>query len=253
MDSWFISLLQIKDYGIFLFTILTALVSALLSGLLGLEREMTGQSAGLRTHVIVSVACSLIMSTSIFAIKLVVKDNSTFSDLTYDASRIAAGILGGIGFMGAGAIVKNGFNIKGLTTAGTLFFVAAVGMACGSGFVLEAAGVTLIVLILLVGLLYIEKWLDKKAPEVIITTVFSENMPSSIKNEMSNFKIFIKNYSFEIKKDKEDKNYYEISINLAYRTSKKEVEKLISYLKKLDGIKSVSIASKNKNKIEEIY
>ncbi len=253
MDSWFISLLQIKDYGIFLFTILTALVAAFLSGLLGLEREMTGQSAGLRTHVIVSVACSLIMSTSIFAIKLVIKDVADFSDLNYDASRIAAGILGGIGFMGAGAIVKNGFNIKGLTTAATLLFVAAVGMACGSGFVLEATGVTVLVLILLMGLVYIEKFLDKKSPEIIITTDFIENMPSSIKKEISNFRVFVKNYSFEIKKDQDDKNYYEISIYLAYRTSKKEVEKLMSYLKKLDGIKNVSIVSKNKNKIEEIY
>ena len=73
MDSWFISLLNYGSWGIFGFTMLTALISAFLSGMIGLEREMKGQPAGLRTHVIISVACSLIMTISIFAIKLVIK------------------------------------------------------------------------------------------------------------------------------------------------------------------------------------
>ncbi len=252
MDSWFISLLEINEYGIFLFTLLTALVAALLSGLLGLEREMTGQSAGLRTHVIVSVACSLIMSTSIFAIRLVIKDNKTFQDLTYDASRIAAGILGGIGFMGAGAIVKNGFNVKGLTTAATLLFVAAIGMACGSGFVLEATGVTLLVLILLLGLIYIERWLNKKSPEIIIKAKFCEGMFALIKEEVVNSSVFLKDISSEIKNDEDKKNYYEIKVCLAYRTRTNSLNNLLSNLKNIEGVEKVVVRRKDKNKIEEI-
>ncbi len=252
MDSWFISLLEIKEYGIFLFTLLTALVSALLSGLLGLEREMTGQSAGLRTHVIVSVACSLIMSTSIFAIRLVIKDNKTFQDLSYDASRIAAGILGGIGFMGAGAIVKNGFSVKGLTTAATLLFVAAIGMACGSGFVLEATGITLLVLILLLGLIYIERWLNKRSPEIIIKARFGEGMFALIKEEVTNSNVFLKDISSEIKTDEDKKNYYEIKVCLAYRTRTSSLDNLLSNLKNIDGVEKVVVRRKDRNKIEEI-
>lgn len=253
MDSWFISLLQIKDYGIFLFTLLTAIVSAVLSGLLGLEREMTGQAAGLRTHVIVSVACSLIMSTSIFAIKLVIKDNPDFSSLTYDASRIAAAILGGIGFMGAGAIVKNGFNIRGLTTAATLFFVAAIGMACGSGFVLEATGVTILVLILLMGLVVIEKWLDNKSPMVVITSDYKDDFVNRIKEEIDNHKVLTKDFLAEIKKDENGNDYYEVSICLAFRTNKNSVKDFLNSVRKFEGIRKIEIRKKDKSKTTNVY
>lgn len=203
-------------------------------------------SLQLRTHVVVSVACSLIMTLSIFAIKLVIKDNEQFSSLTYDASRIAAGILGGIGFMGAGAIVKNGFNIKGLTTAATLLFASAIGMACGSGFVLEATGVTLLVLLLMMALLQIEKILDKKSPYIVIATDNVKEIADSIKEEAGKEKLVIKNFYPEIKKDENGKDYCEISVILTFYANMKSITTFLESIRKIPGVKNAGIVKKNK-------
>ncbi len=247
MDSWFISLLNYGSWGIFGFTMLTALISAFLSGMIGLEREMKGQPAGLRTHVIISVACSLIMTISIFAIKLVIKENPQFESLYYDASRIAAGILGGIGFMGAGAIVKNGFNIKGLTTAATLYYCAAIGMACGSGFVLEATGVTLLILVLMQVLLFIEKQLDKKSPCFHLTSDYSKQVLDSIKEEVAKRKLVIKEMIPEVKKDAEGNEYYEITLLLTYYANSKAINSFLDSVRKITGIRSAGIYNYHRN------
>lgn len=241
MDSWFISLLNYGSWGMFGFTMLTSIIAAILSGMIGLEREMKGQPAGLRTHVIIAVACSLIMTISIFAIKLVIQENPKFQSLYYDASRIAAGILGGIGFMGAGAIVKNGFNIKGLTTAATLYFCAAIGMACGSGFVLEATGVTILILILMQVLLFIEKQLDKKSPCFVLTTDYSKEVLESVKEEITKRKLVIKELIPEVKKDEERKEYYEITLLLTYYANSKAVGSFLDSVRKIPGIRSAGI------------
>lgn len=253
MDAWFISLLDLGQYGIFLFVFLTCLVSALLSGLLGLEREMKGQPAGLRTHVIISVTCCLLMSISIFAIHIAVKDNPSFSGLYYDSSRIAAGILGGIGFMGAGAIVKNGFNIKGLTTAATLFFAAGIGMACGSGFVLEATGVTLLVLVLLSGLIYIERWLDEKSPFIVIHTKADEGIVQRIKCDASDYSLVMKEFLSEVLKDKEGKEYQCITIVLTFYSNAKNVRAFIERLRKDKDVMHVEMTRRKKYRNDDLY
>ena len=106
-------------------------VATLLGGMLGLEREIHGRPAGLRTHLLVSLGAAAFMIMS----HLVAGMNQSFSG---DPGRIAAQIVSGIGFLGAGAIVKEGVNIRGLTTAACLWVAAAIGMACGAGLFSEA-------------------------------------------------------------------------------------------------------------------
>lgn len=104
-------------------------VATLLGMLIGYERDKHGRAAGLRTHTLVSVGSALftLISLQIAGVDLL----STGSVLRGDAGRIAAQVVTGIGFLGAGTIVKDGFMVKGLTTAACLWFAAAIGMACG--------------------------------------------------------------------------------------------------------------------------
>lgn len=113
----------------------------ILGGLIGLEREVHGRPAGLRTHILVGFGSALIMVVSIYG----------FSGITtnYDPGRIAAQVVSGIGFLGAGTILREGLSIKGLTTAASLWMVAAIGLAVGSGMLLIATLSTFVVLLVL--------------------------------------------------------------------------------------------------------
>lgn len=129
-------------------------VAILLSSTIGFERERTGRHAGLRTHVIVGLASSLFMlvSTQFVYFQHYTRD----SFVAIDASRIAASVVTGIGFLGAGAILRTGLSIQGLTTAATLWLVAAVGLASGGGMFTEAVAATAVALVTLVFLRRVE-------------------------------------------------------------------------------------------------
>ena len=114
-------------------------LAALLGGAIGLERELREREAGLRTHLLVSVGAALFTMVSAYA-----WTDWNFSNregLVFDPTRIAAQVVTGIGFLGAGAIIRQGLSVRGLTTAATLWVVAAIGMATGVGYY-EAALVT---------------------------------------------------------------------------------------------------------------
>jgi putative Mg2+ transporter-C (MgtC) family protein len=103
-----------------------------LGGAIGLEREVREREAGLRTHLLVSVGAALFTLVSAYG-----WSDFTFSarsGVTFDPTRIAAQIVTGIGFLGAGAIIRQGLSVRGLTTAATLWLAAAIGMASGAGY-----------------------------------------------------------------------------------------------------------------------
>ena len=107
-------------------------LAALLGGAIGLERELRERGAGLRTHLLVSVGAALFTMVSAYA--WTDWAFSTPQGLVFDPTRIAAQIVSGIGFLGAGAIIRHGLSIRGLTTAASLWLVAAIGMASGAGY-----------------------------------------------------------------------------------------------------------------------
>jgi putative Mg2+ transporter-C (MgtC) family protein len=114
-------------------------LAALLGGLVGLEREIHSQPAGLRTHMIVALGSCLIMLVSL----QMGAANPTHSD----PARIAAQVVAGVGFLGAGAIMRSGLSVRGLTTAACLWTVAAVGLAVGCGYWRAALVTTLLTLL----------------------------------------------------------------------------------------------------------
>ena len=119
--------------------------AAVLGGLVGIEREASDQPAGLRTHIAVALGASLfgVVSTLGFLEFDQVRANST---VQVDVSRVASNVAVGIGFLGAGVIFRQGSTIRNLTTAASLWVVAAVGLACGVGDVTTAAIATIVLL-----------------------------------------------------------------------------------------------------------
>ena len=130
------------------------LLSAALGGLLGLEREWRQKSAGLRTNILIAMGSTLFTMMSI--------DVSAGSG--GDSTRIASGIVTGIGFLGAGAIMRTGAGVKGLTTAAMIWVNAAVGVAVGGGEYRLATIATVVALAVLVALNPVEKLIDRLLP-----------------------------------------------------------------------------------------
>jgi putative Mg2+ transporter-C (MgtC) family protein len=115
-------------------------VAAGLGGVVGLERELDEKAAGLRTHILVAVGSALFTLVGAYGF-------SDFPSSQVDPTRVAAQVVTGIGFLGAGLIFRQGFNIRGLTTAASLWLVAAIGMAAAAGFWKGAVITTIVALV----------------------------------------------------------------------------------------------------------
>ena len=131
--------------------IVRLLLAVILGGLIGFEREVRRRSAGLRTHILVSLGSCLIMLTSLYLFDIYK------SSVPLDPARIAAGVVTGIGFLGAGAIIRSGEAVRGLTTAATLWLVAGIGLGVGCGFYLAS----LITAVLAIAVLYFLRRLER--------------------------------------------------------------------------------------------
>lgn len=125
--------------GIEVEMVLRLLLASALGAIIGYQRERAGKPAGLRTHVLICIGAALFTVASLYGF-----------GATADPARVAAGIVAGIGFLGAGAIIhREGGLVAGLTTAATIWAVAAVGLAAGAGLYLVSAVTTILILIVL--------------------------------------------------------------------------------------------------------
>ena len=131
-------------------------LATILGGVIGWEREASGKAAGLRTNILICVGAALLTELSMVFSSLVSANGQPS-----DPSRIAAQIVSGIGFLGAGTIMQAKGNVTGLTTAATLWVVAAIGMTVGAGAFLEATGTTLLVLSILWPLAWVEERIEE--------------------------------------------------------------------------------------------
>ncbi|WP_406241683.1 MgtC/SapB family protein [Tissierella carlieri] len=142
------------------------LLSAIIGGFIGTEREVNNRPAGLRTHILVTLGSTLVMLVSIDGFQ------------SADPSRLAAQVVSGIGFLGAGTIMRTGNNISGLTTAASLWVCAGIGLAVGAGYYLGAIVTTAIVLATLMSLGIFEKRILRKKYQAI--EVIATNRPGII-------------------------------------------------------------------------
>lgn len=134
-------------------------LSAIIGGVIGLEREYGNRPAGLRTHMLVTTASALIMLLSV----------EGFNDLVNpgDPGRIAAQVVSGIGFLGAGTILRTGYNVKGLTTAASLWACGGIGLAIGRGFYIGGITAAMIIFISLSRLNLVEQKIHIKDRKIL--------------------------------------------------------------------------------------
>lgn len=159
----------------FLNTLVPLLLASVLGGIVGLERERSRRPAGLRTHVLVAVGSALIMQVSLEMYHMV----RTAGFGTGDPGRIAAQVVSGIGFLGAGTIMREGANIRGLTTAASLWVVAGVGLSVGAGMYMESIVGTVIVVLTLKTLSEVEhRWISKGGHHTL--TIHVADMPGRL-------------------------------------------------------------------------
>ncbi len=180
----------IPPFGNFLLSLLSLMMATFLAGLIGYEREYHGHSAGLRTHILVALGSSLIMLLSIYG----------FGDfnLDRDPARLAAQVITGVGFIGAGTIIQNGFDIKGLTTATTLWLAMAIGLAAGAGQFLLATTGSLVGLFTLTMLRKFETFINRKAPKIFLLVKDNQPVLRNIHESAKEVKAAIRNIDSQI-------------------------------------------------------
>jgi putative Mg2+ transporter-C (MgtC) family protein len=153
-------------------------LAAVLGGLIGLERELTDKSAGLRTHISVALGAALFALVSAYSFRDLA---GAGPNLRADVTRVASNVVVGIGFLGGGAILKHGATIRGLTTAGSLWVTAAIGLAVGLGSYFIASVTTAALVLSLWGLRAPRRWLRRHliraTHEVIIRLRAPQDLP----------------------------------------------------------------------------
>ena len=196
LDQKIIELIQEKlnvngwPWGNLLLSTFAILLAVLLCGLVGYEREKRGRSAGLRTHLLVGVGSAVIMIISIYGFP------GGFGGR--DIARLAAGVLTGVGFLGAGAIIHDHGSIKGLTTAGTIWLVMAIGLACGSFNFIIAVLVTVVVMVVLTVFRKIEQKVNKNSPFFLVTCAKDVPVMSIVLEYAKENKMTVSNVSTEL-------------------------------------------------------
>ena len=140
-------------------------LATLLGGAIGLERELGGKPAGLRTNILICIGSVLYTHLSIAMLSAIAGGGGTGTDPT----RVAGQIVTGVGFIGAGTILHARGAVVGLTSAATIWVVAAIGVALGSGYYLEGIATTLVVLVVLAGLGRVETLVERQATRSTIT------------------------------------------------------------------------------------
>lgn len=232
MDPWDLDPLHVA---------LRLVLAFVLGGMVGWEREKKSHAAGLRTHILVCVGSTLIMLLSAYGF-------SDFADevnVRMDPARLAAQVISGIGFLGAGVIMRNGISITGLTTAASLWVVAAIGLAVGAGYYFAAGICTALVIFSLLILNKAERkfFVPQKLQTLKIKAQSSfdgiqgiHEFLKSRKMEMVN--VQVKNKEYDTKDPNAVTATYVLVIRIADRTAIPEV---IDHLRVWQGISEVDL------------
>ncbi|AJY73835.1 MgtC/SapB family protein [Paenibacillus beijingensis] len=228
-NPWFISEWEI---------LLRMVLALVLGGLIGFEREQSNHAAGLRTNALVCLGSCLLMLLSEHGFAEFVNE----PNVRLDPARLAAQVITGIGFLGAGTILFTGKSITGLTTAASLWVVSAIGLAVGAGFLFAAASATIMVLLILWFLNKLEKKYiaGKKEHHLSIvaderTTLFQAISALMLEREITIRKITLQEYGdVELEEPR-----VMLKLNVSYPNSGNIIV-LLDEIKRLEGVHAVS-------------
>lgn len=214
------------------------LASAMLGSAIGFERERLLWAAGIRTHMLVCVGSCLMMIVSAFGFS----EALVYPNVVLDPSRVAAQVVSGIGFLGAGAILLRGQVVRGLTTAASIWAVAGVGLAVGGGLYFAATASTVIILIILAGVKPLEEALRNRtmASEVQVMAVRGSLTFDTVKKVVRGRAGQISRYVVE---PTEGDELERIKLNLV-RVTPADVEQVVRRLEALPGTREVVASRK---------
>ncbi len=206
--------------------------------MLGFEREVTGKIAGLRTHILVCTGSAVFTLLSIYGFKYITAEGTVGVN---DPARIAAQIITGIGFIGAGTVMRQGTNVSGITTAATLWISAAIGMACGCGMFFLAGIATISTLVILILIRRFER-------KFLLNRIFNlrhVEISFSCSTERIDeiHRIIEKNFSTieRIKKKPRDDNRISVKLNVATKETVCVINQIFSKIEDLSSLEILEV------------
>ena len=220
LNNW-----TINDWpiGNLILVAIAILLSVILCGIVGIEREWKGRSAGLRTHLLVGVGSCIIMIISIYGFPAVFGSR--------DVARLAAQIITGVGFLGAGAIIHRNDGIKGLTTAGTIWIVMAIGIACGSFNFVIAILATLVIMVVLTVFTKVEAKISNKKMILMVTAPTDKPVLANVLEIAKEFDCTIKTLSTDLIA-KEGSNLIQFTLEVVFNSKEGKSTEFITKLSK---------------------
>lgn len=210
------------------------LLAMAIGGIIGWERENSNRPAGLRTHMLVAIGAAVVMLMGELALE-------TYADITtMDPTRLGAQVISGIGFLGAGTIMREGATVKGLTTAASLWAVACLGLAAGGGFYEAAVAGTIAIIITLT----IFEYLEKRFRKVKRKGIAMDMVCADISTTLINIKKIAPCYDVILndvdiaEEIGEDRVLYHVTSKFGFNKSSKKIDKdgFTSEIKRLDGV-----------------
>jgi len=218
------------------------LLAALLGSVVGLERERLNWAAGLRTHMLVCVGSALVMLVSTFGFEDVRGQNG----VVLDPSRVAAQVVSGIGFLGAGSILLRGEVVRGLTTAASLWAVAGVGLAAGGGMYVGSIGATAIVLAILAGVKPLERrFIAQRQQRTLRLVVERGGLTLGVLHDtLGAGRVRVKR--FIVQQSDDDPETDDISVSFS-RTSGAEFAAICAALQSIAGVRTCSPAPSSRS------
>jgi putative Mg2+ transporter-C (MgtC) family protein len=207
-------------------------LAALLGSVIGFERERMNWAAGLRTHMLVCVGAALMMLVSAFGFA----DVLGTKNVVLDPSRVAAQVVSGIGFLGAGSILMRGEIVRGLTTAASLWSVAGIGLAVGGAMYTAAIGATVIIFIILAGVKPLERRFISVKQQRNITLLVERGSVSldSVHNALGTGSVRVK--QFIVLQSEDDPELDDVQIGLS-RATDSEFATIRTRLEAMSGVR----------------
>jgi putative Mg2+ transporter-C (MgtC) family protein len=218
--------------------VIRLLMALAVGGIIGLERSYHGRAAGFRTHTLVCVASSLLMLVTVY-------ESLWFTALgaarvTIDPTRMAQGIMTGIGFLGAGVIMKDGLSVRGLTTAASIWITSAIGILAGIGFYFPAAIATALTL----STLGLFRWIEAKLPSqfyahhVVRFAIDAAMTEEQYRKLIGEHGFFISNVNYRMERAGD---YFEYRL-VIWTYHQKNTRRLVQTLAKLDQVTEFRIS-----------
>jgi len=231
------SQIQLSD-GVYLDIALRLVASLVVGGLIGLERSYHGRPAGFRTHTLVCLSTSLLMLVTVYETRWF--PNITQGRISLDPTRMAQGIMTGIGFLGAGTIIRDGLSVRGLTTAASIWITAAIGILVGIGFYFPALMATVLTL----GTLSVFRWIESRIPsqfyaQFVVRFARDKAMPEPEMRQLLTdygFTVANLNYRLDVEAD-----FFEYQ--MVIRTTRGDnATKLTQALNKIESVKAYRVS-----------